>query len=148
MPRPLTFFRLPRGKVWHVSQHASPVSLCGEDFPLVSGEEQPGRPPYGGRPCPRCAEVAIEAQTALTWAELAHVARQSEVIDAEIVEDDEPVAAAEVVEDQCICGHPHADHDVTTTECWEQIPADDGAGVAYCACSAYVYAARDVEVDA
>lgn len=87
MTRPLTFFRLPRGKVWHVSQYASPVALCGEDFPLVSGEEQPGRPPYGGRPCPRCAEVAIEAQTALTWAELAHVARQSEVIDAEIVEE-------------------------------------------------------------
>ncbi len=59
----LLFFRLPKGRVWHVACSGSPVALCGQPIP-ERGERQPKRPPLGARPCPDCSNVSVEAEYA------------------------------------------------------------------------------------
>lgn len=60
----LLWFRLPKGRVWHVSASGAPVSLCGQSIP-ARGERQPRRPPFGARPCPDCDAVSTEARTSI-----------------------------------------------------------------------------------
>lgn len=59
----LLWFRLVRGKVWHVAASGSPVALCGQQIP-ERGERQP-KPPFGARPCPDCDSASAEAWRAL-----------------------------------------------------------------------------------
>ena len=61
----LLWFRLPKGRVWHVAASGSPVALCGQSLP-ARGERQPKRPPFGARPCPDCDSVSAEAWRALS----------------------------------------------------------------------------------
>lgn len=67
----LLWFRLPKGRVWHVSCSGAPVALCGQSIP-ARGERQPKRPPFGARPCPDCDAVALESQVALVAAGISH----------------------------------------------------------------------------
>lgn len=75
MSRPIVWFRVPRGRVWHVRfgtvDEWSVLALCGAaDY---SGESQEAAPPTGGKPCPSClaaastiTEAGIEARA--KWA--------------------------------------------------------------------------------
>lgn len=148
----LWWFRLPHGRVWHLSiAPALSRGLCGELAPASLAEEQPERPPLGGRPCPRCADVAEEAQLSVWSARWAMVTSDAEVVEAEEgrcpsdPDDDGPtlpdvlgqdgevglVGAQPYEVDEgplCACGHPEADHDVDEPRrCWVQIddPDDD-----------------------
>ena len=57
MARPVTWwFRLYRGRVWHLRLTDAVYALCGQ--PQAPGEDQPDRPPFGGRPCPYCFQAA------------------------------------------------------------------------------------------
>lgn len=67
----LLWFRLPKGRVWHVAASGALVALCGQSIP-ARGERQPKRPPFGARPCPDCDNVAVEAATALGLAITSH----------------------------------------------------------------------------
>lgn len=60
MARPTTWFRLARGRVWHVRQGSidefAELALCGAaDY---SGEQLEDAPPVGGKPCPECLAAA------------------------------------------------------------------------------------------
>ena len=91
MSRPVTWFRLYRGRVWHVRAGAigSLVerALCGAE--PYSGEELEDRPPWGGKPCPECVSVARRMVEAGIEAGAAWSARQysaEDLVHAEIVE--------------------------------------------------------------
>ena len=67
----LLWFRLPKGRVWHVACSGALVALCGQSIP-ARGERQPKRPPFGARPCPDCHLVADEARQAIIAAVVSH----------------------------------------------------------------------------
>jgi len=68
----LLWFRLPKGRVWHVAASGAQVALCGQAIPS-RGERQPKRPPFGARPCPDCESVGAEALNALSAAGIKHM---------------------------------------------------------------------------
>ncbi|MBK7823575.1 MAG: hypothetical protein IPJ61_21550 [Tessaracoccus sp.] len=60
----LLWFRLPKGRVWHVACSGAQVALCGQSIP-ARGERQPKRPPFGARPCPDCDNVSAQVEFAM-----------------------------------------------------------------------------------
>ena len=72
----LLFFRLPKGRVWHVACSGALVALCGQSIP-ARGERQPKRPPFGARPCPDCRGVNTESFLALASATQYHLLPES-----------------------------------------------------------------------
>lgn len=125
MARPVTWFRLYRGRVWHVrpgdTDDFATLAMCGQ--PHAAGEELLDRPPLGGKPCPECTQaveqIAETARQALhEWAR-----RQEPTLDAPVPDDvieDEILDEDEVLADSgsvCACGHYDADHDIDTHEC-------------------------------
>jgi len=96
--RPITWFRLYRGRVWHARRGTDAfmeLALCGVAL-VDSGEEQAGRPPRGAKPCPECMAVAGSIEEAGLEALAIWRARNypppeaDDLVDAEIVYDDEP----------------------------------------------------------
>lgn len=105
----LLWFRLPKGRVWHVAASGALVALCGQSIP-ARGERQPKRPPFGARPCPDCGAVNLEASKAWTAA----LDRFTEVLVAHPRKEDASlplypeVAKLPACED---CGHVFGNHD-------------------------------------
>lgn len=60
----LLWYRLPKGRVWHVACSGALVALCGQSIP-ARGERQPKRPPFGARPCPDCDNVSAQVEFAM-----------------------------------------------------------------------------------
>ena len=105
----LLWFRLPKGRVWHVACSGALVALCGQSIP-ARGERQPTRPPFGARPCPDCDMVAVEAGIAIAAAQLARSVMETGVTDPELVTLPDLLAEPEfpACED---CGHVFNNHD-------------------------------------
>jgi len=113
----LLWFRLPKGRVWHVACSGALVALCGQSIP-ARGERQPKRPPFGARPCPDCDMVGFEAQLSIAAAQLVRSTMETGVTDPEIVtlpdlldssqEGEKPEVEFPACED---CGHPFGNHD-------------------------------------
>ena len=82
----LLFFRLPKGRVWHVACSGAQVALCGQSIP-ARGERQPKRPPFGARPCPDCDLVASEVGYAIDEATVARYKQEHPDSDPEVDED-------------------------------------------------------------
>ncbi len=84
----LLWFRLPKGRVWHVAASGALVALCGQSIP-ARGERQPKRPPFGARPCPDCDAVMGEAERAMSAALVAFLPGDIRVneIQAEVTPD-------------------------------------------------------------
>lgn len=98
MSRPFMWFRLYRGRVWHVrpgTEAFAELALCGA-APVDTGEEQATRPPRGAKPCPECMAVAGSIEEAGLEALAIWCARHyspsddNDLVDAEIVDGDEP----------------------------------------------------------
>ena len=108
----LLWFRLPKGRVWHVACSGALVALCGQSIP-ARGERQPKRPPFGARPCPDCYGVTTEAVLALSAATESHSPRvYAPDLEPDLLvasqEGENPEVELPVCED---CGHPFATHD-------------------------------------
>lgn len=94
----ISWFRLPRGRVWHVAltfadvvvQRSVGRALCGAFLPVHGGEWQPLLPPNGARICSECTDVDERIGNAI-----AHAVRRADeplpvgdeqVVDSEIVD--------------------------------------------------------------
>jgi hypothetical protein len=91
MSRPIQWFRLYRGRVWHVhagEETAWAIALCGQ--PVEQGTENlAAEPPRGGKPCPECLAVAGGIEDAGLVALAVWRARHytgDDLVDSEIVE--------------------------------------------------------------
>ena len=158
----LLWFRLPKGRVWHVACSGSLVALCGQTVPSDRGERQPKRPPFGARPCPDCEAVAVEAQVAIVGAraKLASPPQSRPALgqmplharfpdcaacehsfdehgwDGACLEGGPEGCRCTEYQAACTCGHPWALHDVDSAECTEPRSDDDSGD--QCPCSAFV----------
>ena len=59
MPRPVSWWRLYRGKVWHVSLAGDPAGMCGQDAE-VHAERTTTYPPVNARICSDCTTAALQ----------------------------------------------------------------------------------------
>lgn len=86
----ISWFRLPRGRVWHVALGAR--ALCGAMLPGMGGEWQRNLPPMRARVCSECVDADLRLRDNITQAldrgDLPLPMGDDEVVDAEIVEDD------------------------------------------------------------
>ena len=87
MSRPVVWFRLWRGKVWHLRDAISPSALCGVGEPDDS-EATAQTPPTRARVCEACVRAARELFFAAADG-AAGDPREGDVVDCEIVEDAE-----------------------------------------------------------
>lgn len=87
MSNSISWFRLPRGRVWHVALGG--LGLCGERLPARGGEWQPNLPPFGARPCSECVAVTEKVADTIAIAQGLRDAKLPDdgIVDAEIVDD-------------------------------------------------------------
>ncbi|MBK7823392.1 MAG: hypothetical protein IPJ61_20615 [Tessaracoccus sp.] len=84
----ISWFRLPRGRVWHVALGAR--ALCGEYLPFKGGEWQQGLPPNGARVCSECNDaderIGQNIAQAMRRSDVPLPLGDDQVVDAEIVD--------------------------------------------------------------
>lgn len=124
MPRPVSWFRRFRGKVWHVSFTDDALATCGKARP-ADAEYVGERAPVNARVCGDCVSTALHLY-ALAQAGQMGDPRTPErgligVPGAPLPEvDDDGVVDAEI--EECgPCGHPGH---ICRCDCVDQIPAD------------------------
>lgn len=134
MARPVTWWRLYRGKVWHVGW-AGDAAACGTE-PGKAAEYVGERAPVNARVCGDCVSMALHlyalAQAGqmgdprtpergligVPGAPLPEVGEESQTVDlvaalrASVEAARERRMASEVAEWLCECGHSNLDHDV------------------------------------
>lgn len=85
----ISWFRLPRGRVWHVALGAR--GLCGERLPVRGGEWQPNLPPMRARVCSECVDADLRLRDNISQAldrrDVPLPMGDDQVVDAEIVDD-------------------------------------------------------------
>lgn len=134
--RPITWWRLYRGKVWHVGW-AGDVAACGKE-PVASPEAVGERAPVNARACGDCITSVLHLAALANQAQLGDP-RASErgligEAGAPLPEITDADVAALVDEWPCgSCGHPNLDHDIDDT-CTVNIGLPDVAGEPECPC--------------
>lgn len=108
MPRPIHWFRLPRGKVWHVSLDDN-RSLCGEHRESHTAERVGEHPPLNARICPDCVRSTLHLYSVAQAAQMGDPRREDDVAYTE------PLCGT--------CSHSLLDHDVDSGRC--TVTSDD-----------------------
>lgn len=84
----ISWFRLPRGRVWHVALGAR--ALCGAMLPGMGGEWQRNLPPMRARVCSECVDADLRLRDNITQAldrgDLPLPLGDDQIVDAEFVD--------------------------------------------------------------
>lgn len=114
MTRPITWYRLFRGKVWHVG-FAQDAAACGSERP-ADAEMVGERAPVNARACGDCVSMALHLYALAQAAQMGDPRTPERgligVPGVPLPEVDDGVIDAEIDEWLCVCGHSNLDHDV------------------------------------
>ena len=118
MPRPISFYRWYRGKVWHVGFSDDAAAACGKERP-ADAETVGERAPVNARVCGDCVAMALHLYALAQAGQLGDPRTPERGLIG--------VPGAPLPEvDQCICGHPPGDHDGGWCE-WPECACSSGS---------------------